>query len=441
MLPTLISRPLRLAWRDWVGHLLFVLGLTVMLTFYMWRMQQRILASRRHVALLSLLIVLAGVTAQLTIPGHVLTPYLFPLATVSMLVSVLLDTQLSVVVTTILSLFIGLITGGQLNLVVYSLLGSTIAAVIVSHPERLGVFALAAVAIALVNAVVGVSLRLSEPGYDLLGVLQVLGASLANGVLSSSLTFTSFFWLGALFGITTPIQLVELARPTHPLAKRLLLEAPGTYHHSLMVGSLGERAADLVGADSLLVRVAALHHDVGKSLHPYFFVENQALGENYHQQLDAKTSAQIIISHVQDSVDLARKHHFPAAVLDIILQHHGTTSVGFGYFYRQARKEGNEEVQETDFRYPGPRPRTKEAAIVMLADGVEAAVRAATPTSPGEIERIVRRLANDRLVSGELDECDLTLRELGVICDAFIEVLQGMFHPRIPYPEKDSVVE
>lgn len=425
-------------WRSLASNVLFVAALTAILVLYVGRMQQQILRDRRRLTLLILLIVAAGVAARLTIPGHVLIPYLFPMAAVAMLISVLLDTQLSIVVTMVLSLFVGFVSGGSLDLIIYTLLGSLVAALMVSRLERFSAFAGAAAAIAVVNAIVAVSFRLLSPGYDLVGLLQLIGTGLANGMLSSSLTFTTFFWLGGVFGITTPLQLVELTRPTHPLARSLSLEAPGTYHHSLMVGNLAERAADLVGADPLLVRVAALHHDVGKSLHPYFFIENQTNGENYHLQLDAKTSAQIIIGHVQDSLELGRKHHFPEAVLDIIAQHHGTSSVGLGYFYRQARKEGNAEVNETDFRYPGPRPRSKEAAIVMLADGVEAAVRAAASSSGSEIERIIRKLTNDRLVSGEFSECDLTLRDLEIICNAFIEVLQGVFHPRIVYPEKDS---
>ncbi|MEM4725012.1 MAG: HDIG domain-containing protein, partial [Candidatus Hadarchaeum sp.] len=340
-----------------------------------------------------------------------------------------------------MSLFVGFISGGSLDLTVYTLLGSIFAALMMSRLEHLGTFAWAALVIAVVNTVVAVSFRLFAQSYDWIALLQLTGASFANGVISASLTFATFFWLGAIFGITTPLQLLDLMRPTHPLARRLLLEAPGTYHHSLIVGNLGERAAELVGADPLLVRAAALHHDVGKVLRPYFFIENQVSGENYHQQLDAKTSAQIIIGHVKDSIELARKHRFPQEVLDIIAQHHGTTSVGFGYFYQQALQEGEEGIDEAQFRYPGPRPRSKEAAIVMLADGVEAAVRAAVPASPSEIERIVRKITNDRLVSGELDECALTLRDLDKIRSAFIEVLQGVFHPRIQYPEKDSVTQ
>ncbi|MGC8787342.1 MAG: HD family phosphohydrolase, partial [Anaerolineae bacterium] len=434
-------QPRELDWHSVLSKLLFVIALVATLTLYLWQTQREVLHDRKRLLLLGLIILSTGVAVKLTIPGHVLLPYFFPMSAAVMLVSVLLGVQLAIMVAVLLSLFVGFISGGSLDLTVYALLGSIFAALIVSHLERLGTFAWVALVIAVVNAVVAVSFRLFGQSYDLIALLQLIGASFANGVISSSLTFTTFFWVGTIFGITTPLQLLELVRPTHPLARRLLLEAPGTYHHSLIVGNLGERAAELVGADPLLVRAAALHHDVGKVLRPYFFIENQTGGENYHQQLDAKTSAQIIISHVKDSIELARKYHFPRDVLDIIAQHHGTTSVGFGYFYQQARLEGDEELDEAQFRYPGPRPRSKEAAIVMLADGVEAAVRAAAPASPSEIERIVRKITNDRLVSGELDDCELTLGDLERIRRAFIEVLQGVFHPRIQYPEKDSATQ
>lgn len=433
-------QPTEPEWHSTISKLLFVAALVSTLALYLWQAQRELLHDRRRLLLLGLMILSTGVAAKLTIPGHVLLPYFFPMAAVAMLVSVLLDTQLAIIVTVIMSLFVGFISGGSLDFTVYALLGSVFAALMVSRLEHLGTFAWAALVIAVVNTIVAVSFRLFGQSYDWVALLQLTGASFANGVISASLTFATFFWIGSIFGITTPLQLLDLMRPTHPLARRLLLEAPGTYHHSLIVGNLGERAAEVVGADPLLVRAAALHHDIGKVLRPYFFIENQVSGENYHQQLDAKTSAQIIIGHVKDSIELARKHHFPQEVLDIIAQHHGTTSVGFGYFYQQALQEG-EELDEAQFRYPGPRPRSKEAAIVMLADGVEAAVRAAAPASPSEIERIVRKIINDRLVSGELDECALTLRDLDKIRSAFIEVLQGVFHPRIQYPEKDSVMQ
>ncbi len=429
-------------WHDLAGMTLFVVGLVSVLGAYMWFRRRDLLLCRRRMTLLTSLIIVTGIAAKLWIPEHVLLPYFFPMAAVTMLMTVLLDTEVAIVITGMLGLFVGFISGGYLDLTVYMVLGSVVGALAISSVERLSSFARAAAAISLVNLIVAISFRLYSSSHDLIGLVQVGGASIVNGVFSSSITFAAFYWLGSFFRIMTPLQLLDLARPTHPLARRLLLEAAGTYHHSLLVGNLGERAADAIGADTLLVRVAAQHHDVGKLLRPYFFVENQVEGQSYHEQLDAKTSAQILISHVKDGVELARRHGFPDAVVDVIAQHHGTTSVGFGYFYQQARKESEDNhVDENDFRYPGPRPRSKEAAIMMLADSVEAAVRAARAASLPEIERVVRKVTNDRLVSGELDESALTLRELDVIRCAFIEVLQGVFHPRIEYPEKDSMTQ
>jgi cyclic-di-AMP phosphodiesterase PgpH len=421
---------------------LFVVSLVLTLSVYMWSRRRSLLACRRRMTLLTSLIIITGVAATLWIPDHVILPYLFPMAAVTMLMTVLLDVELAIAITGMLSLFAGFVAGGSLDLTVYLLLGSIVGALVVAGIERLSSFTRAAAGVAVVNVIVVVAFRLYGSSHDLVALVQLAGTGVINGLFSASLTFATFYWLGAAFRITTPLQLLDLARPTHPLARRLLLEAAGTYHHSLMVGNLGERAAEAVGADTLLVRVAAQHHDVGKLLRPYFFVENQLEGQSYHEQLDAKTSAQILIGHVKDGVDLARRHGFPDDVVDIIAQHHGTTSVGFGYFYQQARKEAqNQSVDESDFRYPGPRPHTKEAAIIMLADGAEAAVRAARVSSPAEIERIVRKVTNDRLVSGELDESALTLRELDLIRGAFVNVMQGVFHPRIEYPEKDSMAQ
>jgi len=244
--------------------------------------------------------------------------------------------------------------------------------------------------------------------------------------------------VGRAFGITTSLQLLDLARPTHPLFRQLLLKAPGTYHHSIIVGNMAERAAELVGADPLLARVGAYYHDIGKTQRPYFYIENQAEGSNPHDRLDPKTSAQIIIGHVRDGVALAREYGLPERVQDIIAQHHGTTTAAF--FYRTASKEAKEqgtgEVNEDDFRYPGPRPDTREAAIVMLAD-VEAVVRSVRPASPAEMEDLIRQFIEEKLISGQLDRCHLTLRDLDHIREAFSGVLKSIFHPRIQYPEDE----
>jgi len=217
--------------------------------------------------------------------------------------------------------------------------------------------------------------------------------------------------------------------------RQLLLKAPGTYHHTILVSNLGERAAEAVGADPLLTRVGAYYHDIGKTLRPYFFVDNQTDGVNPHDRLDPHTSAQIIISHVKDGLEMARRHRLPLRLQDFIPEHHGTTLVSF--FYHKALEQAgkDEAVDESRFRYPGPRPRSKETAIIMLADGCESAVRATRPGSREEIDCIVRKLINGRLADGELDESNLTLRDLDHIRQAFVKTLQGIHHPRIQYPE------
>ena len=286
----------------------------------------------------------------------------------------------------------------------------------------------------MANLGVILAFRLSSQDQNVVALLQLCAVGVASAILSTSLSFATYSLLGRLFGLTTPLHLMELARPTHPLFRQLVLRAAGTHHHSLIIGNMAEAAATAIGADSLLSRVGAYYHDIGKVQRPYFFVENQSDGENVHDRLDPITSAQIIISHVTDGLVMAKKHGLPEKVRAFLPEHHGTTIVS--YFYQRALT-GNSEatIEESSFRYPGPKPQSRETAIVMLADSVEAAARANRPSTPAEIEELVRRLIDDRLVDGQLDECDLTLRDLEKIREVFLTVLQGIFHPRIQYPE------
>jgi len=278
--------------------------------------------------------------------------------------------------------------------------------------------------------------RLPSQETDLLAWAELGAAVVVNGGLSVSLTLAGFYLLGHLFDLTTTLRLMELARPTHPLLRQLLLKAPGTYHHSILVSNMTEQAAERIGADPLLARVGAFYHDIGKTARPYFFVDNQADGVNAHERLDPQTSAEIIISHVKDGLDMAKKYRLPSAVRDFIPQHQGTGLVTF--FYHKACEEAGdpEDVDESKFRYPGPKPQTRESGILMLADSCEAAVRAARPTSREEIEDIVRKVTDAKILAGELDECDLTLRDFEQIRQAFVDTLSGVFHPRVQYPER-----
>ncbi len=424
-----------LQWQDSVSAALLAVTLVLALSVYVARAQPLLLERPRRQLLLALTLMVAGVSARLLIPGHTLMPYLFPVAAISMLVTILLDGHLAIVATAVMALVVGYNAGGSLELAVYAFVGGTIAALSIWRLDHLGMFVRAAVQLALANAAALLAFRLRTPTYDPTAMVQLLGMALANAVLSASLAFVAFAAIGRLFGITTSLQLLELARPTHPLFRQLLIKAPGTYHHSIVVSNMAERAAEAIGADPLLARVGSYYHDIGKIARPYFFAENQSDGQNPHDNLDPKTSAEIIIGHTLDGIALARKYGLPDRVRDFIPEHHGTHLVT--YFFRRANQEADgEDVREEDYRYPGPRPQSRETAIVMLADSIEAAVRANRPTTQAETERVIRQITNDRLVAGELDECDLTLRDLDHIREAFFGVLQGVFHPRIQYPEK-----
>ncbi len=432
----LLERP-----RDWQeisGIVLFAASLVILPGIFIQRLRPALWARWRRVLLICLSMASAVILAKLMIPDRTLLRYLFPMASISMLLTILLeDASIAIIITAMLSLAIGFVAGGSLELTVSTLASGIVASLSILRRERAVAFVQAGILAALTSVIVPLGFRLYSHKYDLVALYQLTTVGLANGVLSASLTFAVFSWVGRIFGITTSLQLLELARPTQPLLKQLALKAPGTYHHTIIVANMAEQAAEAIGAESLLARIGAYYHDIGKTLRPYFFIENATDNENIHDRLDPQTSAQIIISHTRDGLALAKKHGLPQEVQDIIAQHHGMTLASF--FYQQAcqRASEGEMVDETAFRYPGPKPQTREAAIVMLAD-VEAAVRSARPSSLEETERLVRQFINVRLVSGELDECDLTLRDLDRIREAFVGVLKGVFHPRIQYPAEPT---
>src|SRR5699024_7747436 len=222
--------------------------------------------------------------------------------------------------------------------------------------------------------------------------------------------------------------------PNHPLLRKLLVEAPGTYHHSIMVANLSETACEAIGANGLLARVGAYYHDIGKTVRPHYFIENQLAIKNPHDVIDPKQSADIIISHPYDGAAMLKKHRLPKEIIDIAEQHHGTSLLKY-FYYKE--KEFNKDVKESEYRYPGPKPQTKEAAIICICDSVEAAVRSLKEPTEEKIEEIVSSIINDRMMDGQLDECPITLKELKSIRIAIGETLKGIFHSRIQYPAKE----
>jgi len=425
-----------LDWRSVSRACILSAILTAVLAAYIWRVRTAILPHPRRLLLLYLAIMGLAITAPWLIPGHTLLPFVYPAAAVVMLVTLFLGIDLAALVAVTATAIVGLSSDGSMQLAVYTLAGSIVSALVIWKTEQLGRFVRAGIVLVIVNLAVIAGFRVNDPAINARGLLELGGAGIIHGLLSTSLAFIGYSFTGRLFGITTAYQLLELARPTHPLFRQLLTKAPGTYHHSIIVSNMSERAAEAIGADALLTRVGSYYHDIGKITRPYYFVENQTDIENPHDKLDPRTSADIITSHTVEGLALGRKFGLPERVLDFMTEHHGTTLVT--YFYRRATQSEDEEVDENDFRYSGPRPHSRETAIVMLADSIEAWTRASRPASAAELERGIRQIISNRLVSGQLNDCDLTLRDLDRIREAFVSVLQGVYHPRIQYPMATS---
>jgi putative nucleotidyltransferase with HDIG domain len=444
-----------------VGAVGIVAMLMLLLHLYMYRAVEPVWRRYKQLLLFGMLLVITVGTARVFLPGHALLPYLLPVAAVSMLIAVLLSGNLAVVTTFVLSLLLGIAISNDLSLElpIYYLVGGLAGIFSLTRIEKVSTFMRAGVAIAL--ALFATALLMKVLGGHILtwpdiGTIALVATF--NAGMSTAITYAAFSILGTLFGITTPIQLMELAHPDQPLLRRLMRDAPGTYHHSLVVSNLAERAAETVGADPLLTRVCAYYHDIGKAERPYYFIDNQTGMANVHDQLDPRQSAAIIMEHVRDGIRLAEKEKLPRKVIDAIPQHHGTMLVK--YFYLKALEQ-DPGVSEADFRYPGPKPQTKENAILMLADGVEATVRSMaqsgaldsvasgnsdateghsvyqnTSSLPDDaLATVVHRVISERIEDGQLDECDLTVRDIVRIQEAFVSMLKGIYHPRVQYPE------
>jgi putative nucleotidyltransferase with HDIG domain len=423
---------------SFAGWLLLAALVVVMLLSWVWRFRPKLWHRDNALVLIGLLIVGATLALKVT-AGRPTLPFFLPTAAIAMLLAVLLDASIATIVMAFVAVIAGAVNGASLELTTYTFLGGMAGIVAVRRGDRLQVFLQAAVAVAIVNGLVVAVFSLLG-ARDLRGILELWFASAASGAGSGVAAVGSFAVLGSVFGILTVFQLLELANPSQPLLRRLLVETPGTYHHSLMVGNLAERAAEAIGADPLVTRVAAYYHDIGKLANPLAFIENQAGGENIHDQLDPEDSAGILKQHVVDGIDLAYKARLPKALIAYIPQHHGTAIMS--YFHARA-KEGAEPgatIDERKFRHSGPKPQTREAALIMLADGVEASVRSLAARDEPAIRAMVSRIIEERTSDGQFDECDLTLRDLERIREAFVEQLLGMYHTRVAYPQ-NTVVE
>ncbi|NWG35356.1 MAG: HDIG domain-containing protein [Chloroflexi bacterium] len=424
-------------WQEYAGAGALVLSLAVLTALYFSQRPLRFLFDARSLVIVVLTFLLFVVSVRLIVPGRTVLPYAVPLPAVGLLIATLFGLEAGVVLSILISLLAPYALPNALDLMPYYLFSSLIGVLVLGAARRVWTFFRAGMAVSIAGIVTLVAFRLPFEQMDGLAWLQLSGAAVLCGLASSSIALLMQYFLAQTLGLTTALQLIEISRPDFPLLQFFLRNAPGTYQHSLQVANLAEQAAELIGADALLTRVGALFHDVGKALNPSFFIENQpAESINPHDDIDPAESAAAIIAHVTDGVALARKYRLPRRIDDFILEHHGTMVTRYQYNQAvQAAGGDASKVDIEDFRYPGPRPRSRETALLMLADGTEARARAERPQDEEAMRKMVLSTIDSAQKQGQFDDTNLTLKDLGVITDAFVTILKGTHHPRIAYPK------
>lgn len=433
-------------YQPYMGLLLFICIAYGLLLAYCTKMGGDSKINAGSITLISLLFVvillIARVITLIKIDSSLTSDWMLglaiPVPAFSMLVAALVNKRTAIFSTVIVSIFVGIMCGVHMLYACAALIGGLVAVLQISKMNSRSYYAMAVLNISMIYLLVAVSWCFMW-SYDRSSLYVAMLMSLLNGVLSVILTVGTMPLLESAFSITTGIRLMELANINHPLLKKLMIEAPGTYNHSIIVGNLAEAAADRIGADGLLVRVASYFHDIGKVKRPNFFVENQKPGDNPHDKLQPSLSTFIITSHTKEGAEMAREYKLPREIIDIIEQHHGTSLVQGFYKKAQAQQENSDidiAIREEDFCYPGPKPQTREAALVMLADSCQAAVQSMTAPTSGQIEGMVRDIVKGKLNSGQLDQCALTFRDLDIISSTYATILAGANHYRIPYPEQ-----
>lgn len=437
---------------DIAAGLIFSLGLGALLGGYVYSLQPITRPWRRRLAMITITILGTLLAMRLTLPallpddGQQALPYALPLSAVTISVAAIGAPRFAAIVAIGIGLFAGFIGATSSNLAGTEFLGTLDAlklamvyiagglagAIMSERTSNLAQFLLAGLTVGITTMLILLGFWLLEEPRTTQTILWILLASTLNGIGSAIIALGIHILIPFMLRVTTRVQLMELTSMNHPLLRRLQEEAPGTYHHSTIVASIAERAADQIGADSLMVRVGAYYHDVGKLTQPEYFIENNISRENSpHDELPAEESAAIIRGHVIGGIELARRYRLPDVIRDFIPQHHGTRLIT--YFYHKAAGEGT--LDQAPFRYPGPLPQLAEHAIVMLADSCEATVRANQPLSNEQIETVVEEIFTERISEGQLDECDLSLNQLRIVADSFKSSLQAVHHPRIEYPE------
>ena len=406
---------------------LFMLLLVIYIEFY----EPDLIVGNKELMLLASICILMTIAAKFI----VISPWpsnLIPASAASMLIALLLNNRLAIITTCFLSIIIGMISGGRLDIAAASVVGGMVGIFAVRDARRRSQLITAGFVVGFANMAYFIGIGLIN-SLDFHTYMTEAFIGLANGVMSAIIVTGVLPIFEIASKTITNISLLEIADLNHPILKEMVIKAPGTYHHSLVVGNLAEAACETIGANALLARVSAYFHDIGKIEKAEYFSENQT-GESMHDKLSPTMSSLIITNHVKNGVELAERYGLNKKIVDIIRQHHGTGLV-FYFFKRALEKTEDEEVFEDGFRYPGPKPQTKEAACVLLADSVEAASRMLDDPTPSSIQGLVKKVINNKFIDAQLDECELTLKDLERIAEVFTHILTGIYHSRVEYPD------
>lgn len=426
-----------LIWLKILGLMLFIAVSFIFLTLYLRTDQPKILKDSEAVMLLGLIFISTVFLMQLA--KEWFAPAATPIAAAALLTGLLLSRRLSFVTAIVLGLIFGILNDFNFGLVIVQLFGCFTAIAGIKMVRARKDLITLGFKVALTNIVMVITVHFYLYGLTMKRLMWAnAGYAALSGVASGLIVLIVLPYLETFFSRTTSIKLLELADFNQPLLKRLMMEAPGTYHHSLIMASLAEQCAESIGANALLSRVGAYYHDIGKLVKPDYFIENQQAAGNPHDPLSPTMSSLIVISHVKEGAELAKQYNLDKVIIDMIEQHHGTSVIH--YFYRRALEQ-NPDTKPDDFRYPGPKPHSKETAILMVADAAEAASRAIDDPSPGRLRDTVESVINNKFTDGQFSECPITLRDLSKIAETLAQVLSGIHHARIEYQQADDQQE
>ncbi|MHC1770805.1 MAG: HD family phosphohydrolase [Flexilinea sp.] len=392
----------------------------------------------RECILVAALYLLFLFSARLLIPNRTILPYIFPIQALGLTIACLCGNQYGFIFSIILGILAPYDFSDAINYTTFYIISSIAGIIILRKGRQISYFLLAGLGSGVIGIPIILAYQFTNNATDTVGLLTLSAASIVSGLFSVGITLFSQYLFSRFIGLATPLQLMEIIRPDSPLLQFILSTAPGTYQHSLMVANLSEQAAKEIGADPLLVRAGAMYHDAGKALNPSFFVENQVSGNlNLHEDISPKDSAASIIQHVPDGVSLIKKYRLPERIIDFVEQHHGTNVTRYQLTQAMNGQEAD-QINMTDYTYPGPSPKSKETALVMLADTCEARARADKPKNDAEINELVKSVFDYYSTSGQLDYAPLTLQDLTKIRESFIRVLRNTYHPRVKYPDQKN---